>query len=220
MYRSYTFRPSFEKEFIIPFLLFLGFLGTVFFYNQAVYFLLIVALVLTVQLSPLSSDMTENIILLCFPIIGLLANYKNICLTYNSTVLFLLTRSFALNGTVRFRYVVVYFLMVASVPFYHENPFVLYGGAIMHGIMHPFNFFLITRKSKLVRLCVFIVPVWWGLDNLYKGLYFTAWWDMEIFLVYFLWALGFDKRQVVQKIFLFSLPIISFAQMFWDVCPR
>ena len=220
MYRSYSIRPSFEKDFLIPFILFCGFIGLFFFYSQFIYFLLIIALVLCVQLTPLSSDLTENLVLFCFPIIGLLANYKNICLTYNSTILFLLTRSFALNRTIRFRYWVVLFLMTVSIFFYHGGPKVLYGGAIMHSIMHPLNFFLITRKSRFVKyFVVFIIPVWWGLDNFYRGFYFTAWWDFEIFLVYFLWALGLDKRQVVQKIFLFSLPAISFAQMFWDVCP-
>ena len=33
-------------------------------------------------------------------------------------------------------------------------------------------------------------------------------------------VLGYDKAYVVQKVLLFSLPLITFCQMHWPICPR
>ena len=96
-----------------------------------------------------------------------------------------------------------------------------YAGAIMHGIVSPLSFYLYTRKPQWVRLCVFVVPAFFLVDNVivYRQL-FVAFWDIEIACVYLFWLLGYDKQMVVQKVLLYSLPLITFGQMYWPICPR
>lgn len=186
------------------------------------YLALILVLVGLVQVSPLSSRLTENLVCLCLPVIGAIANVHVVCLTYNSTVLFLLCRSFAIHGTVAPRHVLVYFLMLASWVV-HRNPdeTALYAGAILHGIVNPVSFYLFTRRSMLLRLGVFAVPGFWLVVNaLLYDQRFVAFWDLEILSLYLFWMLGYDKQTVVKRIMLVSLPLITFVQFHWDVCPR
>jgi len=211
-----------RQEFLVPLALALLFVVLIAFYHPYFHLALILAFVGLIQVNPLSSRFSENLVLLCVPVIGALANFHAVCLTYNSVVLFLLCRSFAIHGTVMPRHIIVYFLMISTwLVYYDESQRALYAGAIMHGIVNPVSFFLLTRKSILLRLGVFAVPGFWMVVNFFLyDLRLVALWDAEICSLYLLWLLGYDKQKVVKRVLLVSLPLVTFAQMYWDVCPR
>lgn len=191
-------------------------------FNPYIYLGFVILLVALVQYYPLSSDHTEVLLFATLPVIGAIANFHSRCLTYSSIVLFLLCRSFAIHGKLQPRHALLYFLVIASWAIhYTEENSIIYGGGIMHGFMHPLSFIMFTRKQKWIRLGVFVIPTIWALNNLflYKQ-FFVAFWDVEIFLVYFFWWIGKNKETVVKRIFMISLPLNTFAQMYWDVCPK
>jgi len=217
-------RPGdlFRLEVIGPLLLALLFVATFLSFDMTRYLVLVLTLVGLIQVFPLSSKLVDNLILLCFPVIGAISNVHHVCLTYNSIILFMLCRAYAVFGRVRPRDFVVFFLIISSWPFHFEDRNqITYAGAILHGVVSPVSFYLYTRKSLWIRLCVFAVPFAFLLDNLflYKQ-WFVAFWDVEILCVYLFWMLGFDKQSVVQKVLLASLPLITFLQrMHWPICP-
>lgn len=207
---------------LVPLLMASLFVVELFAFQPDVYFALILVFVGLVQVFPLSSRFTENLVCFCLPVIGAIANLQAICLTYNPAVLFLFCRSFAIHGRLHRRHVVVYFLMLATWPFHFDtaqSP--LYAAAIMQGIVNPVSFYLLTRPSRLLRLGVFVVPGFWFVVNLFfYDQRFVAFWDLEIFALYLFWALGYDKQVVVQRVLLASVPLLTFGQMHWDICPR
>jgi len=206
---------------IVPLILALLFLVTLFWFDMRFYLLLVLTFVGLVQLFPLSSRLIDNLVLFCLPVIGAIVNYHHVCLTYNSIILFMLCRAYAVRGHVALRDVITFFLIIGTWPIHFEYASrIAYAGAILHGIVSPLSFYLYTRKSLWLRLGVFAVPGAFLLDNLllYKQ-WFVAFWDVEILCVYLFWMLGFDKQNVVRKVLLFSLPIITFLQMHWPICP-
>lgn len=216
-----------KRPYLLPGLLALAFVPVIFHFSlqdfSGYYYLaLILIMVGMVQYFPLSSSTTEWLVFLCLPMVGAIANVQARCLTYNSIVLFLTCRSFAISGTYKPRHFLAYLLVIASWIFYYEPEAnsIIYGGALMHGVVHPLHFFFLTRKRRFFHYLVFVIPVTWGLINLlvYKQL-FTAFWDLEIFAVYFFWHLGFNKQTVVKRLLLLSLPLITFSQMYWPICP-
>ena len=210
------------SEVTIPALLGLSFAVAFTFFDPHAYLVLVLIFVTLIQIHPLASQFTENLLFCCLPVIGAIANYHHVCLTYNSTVLFMMCRAYAIHGGIRFRDVVLYFLIIASWLFRFDaaQP-TTYAGAIAHGIMGPTSFYLYTRRSRWARLAVFLVPGLFLIDNIYVyRQWFVAFWDVEIICVYLFWLLGYDKSWVVQKVLLFSLPLITFCQMHWPICPR
>ena len=121
----------------------------------------------------------------------------------------------------RARDFVTYCLIIGTWPFHFDDSNqITYAGAILHGVVSLISFFLYTRKSVWIRLGVFAVPFAFLVDNvLVYRQWFVAFWDVEILCVYLFWMLGFDKQMVVQKVLLFSLPLITFLQMHWPICP-
>lgn len=211
-----------EYPYVAAAMLAAGFLVMLVDFRPFVYLGLVVTLVALIQFYPLSSRFTELLVFATLPVIGAIANFHSVCLTYNSVVLFLLCRSYAIHGRLQFRHVILYFLVIATWSvFYIEENAIIYGGGIMHGIMHPVHFILLASRWKWIRFGVFFIPVLWMLNNafLYKQ-FFVAFWDFEILCVYLFWWLGKNKEIVVKRIFLISLPTNTFAQMYWDVCPR
>ncbi len=204
-----------------PLVLALLFVAVFLRFDMRPYFILIVTMVGLIQIFPLSSNFVEYLVLFCLPVIGAISNYHHVCLTYNSIILFMLCRAYTVYGHVRTRDVLTFFLIISSWPFHFEQSSqITYAGAILHGIVSPVSFYLYTRKPMWIRLGVFFVPGAFLLDNmiLYKQ-WFVAFWDVEILCVYLFWMLGFDKQTVVQKVLLFSLPVITFLQMYWPICP-
>jgi hypothetical protein len=214
--------PPSRLDVVVPLLLALLFAVALVFFHPYFYLALILVFVGLVQAFPLSSRMTENLVCFCLPVIGAIANIHAVCLTYNSTVLFLLARSFAIHGRVHPRHAVVYLLMLASWPFHYDPAqSALYAGAILHGIVNPISFYLFTRKSLVLRLGIFAVPGFWLVANLLVyDQRFVAFWDLEILSLYLFWLLGYDKELVVKRLMLASLPLITFSQIHWDICPR
>jgi hypothetical protein len=210
------------KEFTIPPLLGLSFVAVWVSFNAYLYLALIVVFVGLVQVYPLSSRFTENLLFCCLPVIGAIANYHHVCLTYNSIVLFMMCRGYAINGSLRIREIVLYFLIIASWIFrFDDSQPTTYAGAIVHGIVSPMSFYFYTRESRWIRLGVFLVPGLFLIDNIYVyRQWFVAFWDVEIICVYLFWLLDYDESWVVQKVLLFSLPLITFCQMYWPICPR
>ena len=208
-------------EVLGPLALALLFLATFFSFNMTVYLVLILTFVGLVQVFPLSSKFIDNLVLFCLPVIGAIVNYHHVCLTYNSIILFMLCRAYACYGHVRTRDTATFFLIIGTwlIHFEYANQ-IAYAGAILHGVVSPISFYLYTRKSFWVRMLVFAVPFGFLLDNIFiYQQWFVAFWDVEIICVYLFWLLGFEKQMVVQKLFLFSLPIITFLQMHWAICP-
>lgn len=208
-------------EIIGPLLLALLFLAAFFSFSMRFYLVLILTFVGLVQILPLSSRFIDHLVLFCLPIIGAIANYHHVCLTYNSIILFMMCRAYAVRGRLIARDVLTFFLIIGTWPFYFDDANrITYAGAILHGVVSPISFLLYTRKSRWLRLGVFAVPFAFLLDNLllYRQ-WFVAFWDVEILCVYLFWMLGFDKQMVVQKVLLFSLPVITFLQMHWPICP-
>jgi hypothetical protein len=210
------------SEVAVPALLGLSFAVAFAFFNPHAYLVLVLIFVALIQIHPLSSHFTENLLFCCLPVIGAIANYHHVCLTYNSTVLFMMCRGYAINGSLRGRDIVLYFLIIASWLFrFDSTQPTTYAGAIMHGIICPLSFYFYTRESRWARLGVFLVPGIFLIDNIYVyRQWFVAFWDVEIICVYLFWLLGYDKSWVVQKVLLFSLPLITFCQMHWPICPR
>jgi len=209
-------------ELLLPLLLGIGFALSFASFNRQVYLVLVLIFVGLVQVYPLSSRFTENLLFCCLPVIGAIANYHHVCLTYNSTVLFMMCRAYAINGALRMRDIVLYFLIISSWLFRFDaaQP-TTYAGAIAHGIMGPTSYWFYTRRSRWARLLVFLVPGAFLIDNIYVyRQWFVAFWDVEIIGVYLFWLLGWDKSWAVQKVLLFSLPLITFCQMYWPICPR
>src|SRR5215470_15136655 len=101
-------------DIVVPVLLGLSFAVALASFNPHAYLLLVLIFVGLIQIHPLSSRFTENLCFCCLPMMGAIANYHHVCLTYNSTVLFMMCRAYAINGGVRFRDVVLYFLIIAS----------------------------------------------------------------------------------------------------------
>jgi len=209
-----------HRDYTVPLCFSSAFLVLLFNFVPQVYGAVVVAYVLTIQIFPFSSRMSRNLVFFSLPVIGAIANYHHLCLTYNSTVLFLWTRAFAMKGRIGISDVLLYFSVIATWLLYRGAPGAIYAGGIMHGVMHPLHFLLLKSRFNIVRKLVFVIPIWWGIDNViqYKQ-YFTAFWDFEIFSTYFGWALGYDKETVVKRVFLASLPLITWAQIYWDVCP-
>lgn len=206
---------------IVPLLMAALFLGVFLSFDMKVYLVLVLVFVGLVQVLPLSSKLIDNLVLFCLPVIGAIVNYNHVCLTYNSIILFMFCRAYAVRGRVALRDVVTFFLIIGTWPFHFDDANrITYAGAILHGIVSPMSFYLYTRKSLWVRLGVFAVPGAFLIDNvlLYKQ-WFVAFWDVEILCVYFFWLMGFEKENVVQKVLLCSLPVITFLQMHWPICP-
>lgn len=204
-----------------PLLLAALFVAVFFHFDIRAYFALIVVFVGLIQIFPLASTFIDNLVLFCLPVIGAISNYHHVCLTYNSIILFMLCRAYAVYGHVRGRDVATFFLIIGTWPFHFEYASrITYAGAILHGIVSPASFFLYTRKPLWIRLGVFVVPGAFLIDNLllYQQ-WFVAFWDVEILCVYLFWMLGFEKGSVVQKVLLASLPLITFLQMYWPICP-
>lgn len=210
------------RDFVVPLLLGLLFLAALISFQPYFYLALVLTFVGLVQMFPLSSRFIENLLFCCLPVIGAIANYHHVCLTYNSIVLFMMCRGYAINGRLRARDAVLYFLIISSWLFrFDDSQPTTYAGAIMHGIVSPISFYFYTRRSKWLRLGVFLVPGAFLIDNIYVyRQWFVAFWDVEIICVYLFWLLDFDESWVVQKVLLFSLPLITFCQMFWPICPR
>ena len=220
---SHRFKSSLEDyPYVVAAILGVAFMLMIIDFQPYVYLGLVVILVALVQVFPLSSRFTEVLIFASLPMIGAIANTESRCLTYNSIVLFLLCRSYACYGKLQIRHIFLYFLVIATwLIEYEEANAVIYGGGIMHGFMHPLSFILLSSKKKWIRLGVFVIPALWAINNiiLYKQ-FFVAFWDIEIFSVYFFWWIGKNKELVVKRIFMISLPMNTFAQMYWDVCPE
>lgn len=208
-------------ERIAPLLLGIAFAGVLLSFDWNVYLVLILAFVAAVQIVPLGSPLIDNLILCCLPVIGAIANVHHVCLTYNSIILFMLCRAYAVYGRVRVRDAVVFFLIIASWPFhFEESNQITYAGALLHGVVSPVSFYLYTRQSRWLRLGVFVVPGAFLIDNmLVYQQWFVAFWDVEILCVYLFWMLGYEKQMVVRRVLLCSLPLITFLQMHVPICP-
>ncbi|MFT4802183.1 MAG: hypothetical protein ACI93N_001960 [Flavobacteriaceae bacterium] len=91
----------------------------------------------------------------------------------------------------------------------------------MQGFMNPIHFLFLWSRFKIINWLVLIIPLLWALDNIFKfNQYFVALWDFEIFALYLLWLLKLNPEKVVKRVFLFSLILITFVQMYWDICPK
>jgi hypothetical protein len=207
----------------IPLILSAIFFVNLLWFNQYIYLVAIVTMVALIQLKPLSSKFTQNIVFFCFPVIGAIANYESVCLTYNSVILFLWCRTYATHQGILLKDILTYGLIIGTWLLYYDADIngTIYFGGIMHGFMHPLHYLFLWSRFKLIKWLVIIVPTWFMIDNIFKfEQYFVAFWDFEILSVYFLWLMGLEKEIVVKRVFLFSLPLITFCQIFWDICPK
>ena len=213
---TYTSR----KDFLSPLFLALLFLFCSIFFNY-IYFCILISLLLALfNYYSLSSQFTENMLFLCSPLIGLIANYQSLCLVNNAMVFMLWTRAYACHGRIKLRYYILFLFIIISFGWYRESSFMVYTGALMPGIIGPINIWLYSLKNKFVNKSVFVIPLWMLLSNISKGYYFVAYWDIEIIAYYAGWFLGLNKENVVKKIFTLSLLIIVYSYFVLDVCEK